>query len=169
MKDERELDSMIDDVARGLIARDSPRLRAAVLARMDVTPRRRTVTWLVVAGLSAAACAFVLFAIVRTPSPVIERTRGVVTTPPLRDIAPSPAVNLAPAAAEPRRRVRPSSAVRRQAVTASADELAWQARAIAALEVPEPLTLEDIQPEPLELRPLVMTPLSVPAIEEAGQ
>jgi hypothetical protein len=33
--------------------------------------------------------------------------------------------------------------------------------------VPEPIILDEIQPEPLEVRPLDMTPLSVPAIDEA--
>ncbi len=68
--------------------------------------------------------------------------------------------------------LRPNIVRRPQRVTAnvlSTDELAWRARAIPALAHPIPLTFDEIQPAPLEVRPLVTTPLSVPAIEEEDE
>ena len=49
----------------------------------------------------------------------------------------------------------------------SAEELAWQERALPALAIPEALTMKSIQPEALEIRPLITTPLTIAALEDS--
>jgi hypothetical protein len=171
MSDFQHFDDVIDATARGLTAGDPPAdLRTRVMARLDERPSR---PWRWKTAAACAAAVAVAATVVglhdRAPSPAAAETHARTMTPNSNDrLAASPQILVPdPKLQDPR--PRPNIETRRRRVVASApsgEELAWQARAIPALEPPDPLTVEEIQPSPLEIRPLVTEPLTVPAIGE---
>jgi hypothetical protein len=168
MTDSQHLDDLIDTAARQLTAGDPPaHLRTRVLARLD---ERRSMSWMWIAA-PVCAVAVVVAAVTigfhdRAASRIAQRAEpGAVTlgAPKLPSVANASEGGPNPQAPNQ----QPSIGTRGPRVTASApsvEDLAWQARALPALEPPNPLTLDEIQPAALEIRPLVTTPLTVPAI-----
>ena len=173
MNDPEQLNAIINTVARRMTDRAAPDMRARVMARLAV--RRPARPWLVPGGaLAAAACAALVFVVSRPqvqPSPVTLTSEFVAS--PTESGGPSgPSQTLSrtadirsPGPLGPGSRadlkVRPSGS---PPPAPSADQLAWQAASVPMLDRLELLTLESIQPVLLEVRPLTMAPLEVPAI-----
>lgn len=166
-----DLDRLIDAVGQEMTsAEPTVDLRARVMTQLE---RRRDRRWLWITGGLAAAGAVVLlvFASLQDqPAPKIPtRTAQSDLMEPRAfrpgDVPAAEAAGLHLNASTPRTARRKPQVAR----VASPEELAWQARAIPALEPPNPIVLEEIQPEPLEIRPLVMPALDVPAIGEGEQ
>jgi hypothetical protein len=167
---QENLHEAIDTVARDMTAAAAPALRAGVTAQLRARRRSGASIWL---GAAAAAASLVVaFAIARSASERDELARPPITDPRVAEspveqrptaVASTPELRAAVHVSNPRpwhRAVQP--------VQASADAVAWESREIPALEPLAPLAFDDIQPAPIEIRPLVMPPLSVPALEEAG-
>lgn len=166
--DNSKLDASIDQIARRMTAGSpSSAFQSRVAARLDA---RRCRPWFWMAGLTATAGA-VAIAVVAS----LDRGIGLSSQSP---VSTSAAIAVPPAALEPppdstpkpksrtvERRTQEPSILRPRDL--DSERLAWEARALPALDAPEaPRAIADIQPEPLEIRPLVTPALSVPAIGE---
>ena len=177
MNEHPNLNRLIDDVGRQMTtAEPSPYLRARVLGRLDNARPRR---WMWMLGPLAAGATVV--ALVAThgvtvapsaPASALRASAGrpdnALGTPEGRPSAPSaPAAPTAPhGSSAPSARVTPTHP---GGPRPSAEEVAWQDRAIPILAAPEMLTLDSIQPEALEIRPLLTTPLTLPALEDSDE
>jgi hypothetical protein len=161
------LNDVIELVAREMTGGEPRALRGAVLSRIEPRPRASNRVWIAV-GLLAAASSFVILITHHAARTVSEAPQMAATLRANRSWNPtSLGVSVAVRIQRPSMRAVRHTGRPAQRIAPSAGELAWQARAIPALPVPEPIILDEIQPEPLEVRPLDMTPLSVPAIDEA--
>ena len=171
MTERPKIDDLISSVAHRLTAGDPPaHLRPRVLARLG---ERRSMPWMRIAA-SVCAAGVVIAAVAsglhdraasRIAPDAIASGMKPASNEPLAAGTQIPAPGTQPQAPSAQRRIV-GREPRVAATTTSAAELGWRARAIPALEPPEALTLTEIQPAPLELRPLVTTPLTVPAIAE---
>lgn len=150
--DRSSLDHAIDQVARQMTAGDpAEAFRSRVAARLN---ERRAAPWFWIGGtLLAAGAAVALVVVTRAPqAPMAAAQTAAATARPVEPpVTPEPRTPN-PRTLEPRT-LEPSSSW-----------LAWESRAIPALTAPEPSAMSDIQPEPLEIRPLVTPALIVPAI-----
>jgi hypothetical protein len=174
MAERPERDALIDTVARRLTEGDPPaHLRARALARLD---ERRSQPWMWGAAAVCAVGVVVAGAALglhdRSASRVAPGAQAIAAKPTSnkRLAASSPIQAPAPGPEAPS--LPPGHLKREARVTArapSSDELAWRARAIPELAPPNALTVEEIQPAPFEIRPLVTTPLTVPAIGEEDE
>ena len=160
-------DDLIAHVAGSMTdAEPSPRFRARVLADLDRSPAPRRLWWVPVVAMTAAATAIVTLwphpqapALPALPSLAALKAPVALDPPSLsNDAAPSTTRS----GAVPRR-VNISDPI------VSAEELEFRARAIPALDKPAPLSLEAIQPQPLSIPLLVISPLTSPATSAGGE
>jgi hypothetical protein len=162
------LDRAIDEAARRLTSgRPSADFRARVQTRLG--DRRPPMVWPWRLGVPAAVATALALAVVthrpvRSPAPPrsarVESASGVTTPPTAAPVA-------ANSQTTPRTHAQgasPSHPPQTESPVSEA-ELAWRAQAVPALVVPETVTLATIQPEPLEIRPLVTRELTVPAMD----
>jgi hypothetical protein len=171
----RDIDTAIDEAARGLTASEPFRpIAARVATRLDARPRGRR--WRAPVLIASSATAVIALAVSLAPQravPPIERsTRLVATTtaPPARAIAS--AIDAAPTTPTPAPRASTRRPVPRpEPLTPSFDavDAAWRARTVPALPLPAPLVVETSQPDPLstpllELKPIAAAPLELPAL-----
>jgi hypothetical protein len=170
MTDFQNLDDLIDSVGRRMTAGDPPaRLRARVLARLDKRPSmpRAWMAATVCAVGVAAAVGMALHerAAARIAANALATAGRLNSNEPLAAGAPIGAPRV-----EPQAPVFSPRIVKREPrgtpIAPAPEEVAWRARAIPALEPPDSLTLGEIQPVPLQIRPLDTLPLTVPAIGE---
>ena len=163
-------DRLIDDVARELTATELPApLRAGVMSALDA--QRPAVRWRHVAPMAAAAAILA----VAMNAYVARLTRQPVPAQAVAEVAAAPAppanVNAEPSAEPPvaspvtvvARRIGLAS---RDGVAPTAEELAWQTRAVPPLAAPAALALAGSQPVAtvaplLDVTPLVTEPLDV--------
>lgn len=165
LNDLNDLNNLIDDAARRMTAAEpSGHLRTRVVARLGTARRPRQWRWLL-APLVAATAVAIAVLVVREPR-VVPGTSFVV--PGTTSVVPGTnAVVPGTSSVVPGTNAIVHNVPGVPGVPASsADEIAWQSRALPALEAPEALTLDAIQPEALDIRPLVTKPLSVPALGE---
>ena len=160
MTDAEDRDRLIDHAARQLTdGEPSPHLRTRVLAALGERRPVRSM-WLFGPAMGAAALALaVVITMTRAPATPEPRSAGTTSkagAPGVPGLPVVPGVTSVPGKPGGRPRVTQPSAA----------EVAWQERAIPALVTPQALTLDRIQPEALEIRPLATTPLSVAAIGE---
>jgi hypothetical protein len=166
--DDRDLDHVIDTVARDLTAGDPPaHLRARVMARLDERPARRWRWWTAAACAAGVMAAVVMTLPHRHTSAVSQQLPTIASTSLTHEPRPSISTGeLQPLAAGPRPKKKWRTQPPAVPAASSAEELAWQSRTIPALDSPDRVTLADIQPAPLEIRPLVTNPLTVPALAD---
>jgi hypothetical protein len=167
--DHQGLEQAIDAAAQHLTAGDPPaHFSVRVLARLDERRRSPWMWWTAAAcAIGVSVAAGVLGVRDRTVSPVAPRTQAKPMNPGPNERLAVRREIVAPDSPAPTGREEPKRVSREAQVTSrapSADEFAWHARAVPALDTLDPLTLDDIQPTPLEIRPLVTAPLTVPAI-----
>jgi hypothetical protein len=178
----------IDRIAREMVDMEpSAHLEARIRARLDAEPPARAVrswSWKVVVPVAAAA-ALVVVAINIGPGATVQSPGSRVQGPGSRVQGPGstvqgpgstvqgpvpqvPGPSLQPVADAPVRRAasasRGTSRVAKVEATLSAEELAWMERRVPALDPVVALDVEhlrvaSIQPEPLAITPLTMTPV----------
>lgn len=152
-----EVDDLIDDAARRLVAGEAPSdLRARVLSRLEVgaTVGHGRRGWMMGGGLAAAAIlAVVALRLGRSePDPSAPQGSARVAAPAAASIA-APATVASPAppsAATPR--------VRLVDVAAARSRLAGEDDEVAGLDAP-------LEPEPLDVAPQITEPLSMAALD----
>jgi hypothetical protein len=179
MNDPKQFDALVDIVARRMTAGEARPMRARVMLAMarreglsraksrDRSPR--PMFW-AMGAVATTACAAVVFVNLRL-SPTAPLAPQVAARPAL-GAGRSALANAEQSAssAAPRllsERIERQPSAQRPAPAPgvpSPDQLAWQADAVPVLEPLALLTLENIQPEQLEVRPLTMAPLDVPLI-----
>ena len=161
----------IDRIAREMVDVEpsvdlEARIRARLRARFDdVRPARTAAwwSWRVAAPLGAIASLALAFIVVQGPGLGVQSSVGTsqvaqVSSSPVPQVTSSPVPNI------------PTSQVERVGVSKvaskfSAEELAWMERRIPALDSVnslgvEHLRVDSIQPEPLAITPLTMTPVA---------
>ena len=151
-------DETIDRVAQQFTDADpSPRLRARVLASLDRSPAPRRLWWMPAVATVAATIVVVALwphpqapALPALPPVAADRAPFALDMPPLTKDATSQSATRTVIVAG--RRVN--------AATTSADRFEFHERAIPALDKPTPLAIESIQPQPLSIPLLVVSPLS---------
>ena len=159
------IDETIDRVARQLTDAEPPaRLRARVLATLDQPRASRRLWWLpAVATVTAAVTMVVIWPRTQAPALPALPAFGAISAPLVADATSGVA------ASEP---ASPRSVRTRRVSTRlaepSADELEFRARAIPALDTLTPLSLESIQPQPLSIPLLVISPLTSTATTAGG-
>lgn len=173
----------IDRIAREMVdVEPCADLEGRIRARLDQMRPQRTAMWWSwrLAVPASAAAAIVIALIARDPVAKIERPGSVtsqaatvpasripVSSPPVQPTADAGVARVSPA------RVRRSAAARDQKPAEpglSAEELAWMERRVPALDPLTAVTVDRlqvtaIQPEPLAITPLIMTPVGT---ESAG-
>jgi hypothetical protein len=157
-------DETIDRVARQMTDAEAPaRLRANVMSRLDEARRASRAGWWLPAVTAVAAAAMIVMVWPRPSAPGL---------PPLPSIAPAaaPLVANAISAAEitASSPSTPSRRVIRVSTTSTPDDPEALARMIPALTKLEPLTVDSIQPQPLAIPLLVISPLSSTAGTTGG-
>jgi hypothetical protein len=162
-------DHLIDDVASGLtMVESAPAMRGRVLAaigRAGGSPRGRA--WSIVAAASATA-ALAVGGVLWQRAPEAPTDASIARTaaaPPVGSALSAPAPEPVYVSAAP-----PSVRRARGPATPTAQELAWQARAVPALAPPPPLVVETNQPAAVEIPlldvgPLVTDPLEMAPLE----
>jgi hypothetical protein len=160
MSQRNELDRAIDVVAGEMTSAHAPELRIRVLEQLDA---RRGIGWFSLIGVSAAGIALALGIAVHSRSAVPQSAtmaaRGDVRTaaslPPVHGSSPTSTL--------------PEHAGQRTAVATRTPILGIEPAQpdFPALAAPPALTMSDIQPKPLEIRPLVTELLVVERIEIA--
>lgn len=186
-----DLDRDVEFVAREMTAGEpSSAVRARVLARLDQRPSH---SWAGIGRVALVAGGAIVLLIVFThrqapvtPAATDSHLRQTQLAPMASknpgDEAPPPAhkgtcvdvrrADLSGPACAPGLKARPTYQVAVQQTSELTEAaVAWDARAVPALDQPAALTVESIQPEPLEIRPLVTTALTVPALgdDEGGR
>jgi len=160
-------DDLVARVAGRMTDADpSPRLRTRVLAAIDQTPSPRRVWWVPVFATAVVAVTIVsLWPHPQAPALPALPSLAALSAPATLDV-PS-LTNEATTQSAPRAGV---DRARRMNVVAtpSADELEFRARAIPALDRVSPIALESIQPQPLSIPLLVISPLSSTANTAGG-
>jgi hypothetical protein len=169
----------IDRIAREMVdVEPSAHLEARIRARLDAEPPARATrpwSWKVVVPVVAAA-ALVVVAInigpgarVQSPGSRVQSSGARIQSPGSR--VQSPEFTAQGAGSMPSSRVRQvasasrgTSRVARVEAQLSAEELAWMERRLPALDPVVALDVEhlrvaSIQPEPLAITPLTMTPV----------
>jgi hypothetical protein len=168
--DRSSLDRSIDRVARGMTAGEpSAAFRERVAARLPGRNDGSGKPWFWIGGtLLAAGAAIALMVVTRAPqAPPAPAQTSAAAARPVEPAVPEGPRTQSPRTANPR--TSNSRPLEPRAFEPSASQLAWESRAIPALTTPEPSAMPDIQPEPLEIRPLVTPALSVPAIDDEGR
>jgi hypothetical protein len=164
MRETCDIHAAIDDVARRLTAGEAPAgLRANVLAQIG---DRRPRAWWHEPRVALAA-AIVLVAAVGAAMMLRRVPEAAPGGPAVA--AARPLVDLQPSAASPSPALVTSATGADASPTASSEsELAWRARALPALILPDAIAFEEIQPDRLaipllEVAPIVMAPIAPPA------
>jgi hypothetical protein len=161
-------DDFIAHIARAMTDAEAPaRLRARVMAGIDQSPAPRRLWWVPVFATAAVAVTIVALwprsqapALPALPSLVAESAPIALDAASLTNEAAAPSTTRSGSAGA--RRVNVSDA------KPSAEELEFRARAIPALDRPAPLAVEAIQPQPLSIPLLVISPLSSTAVTAGG-
>lgn len=156
-----ELDPLIDNVAHQMTAGSSSvDIRAKVLARLgDRQPSRWSLRLAPVAAGLAVAVLMIVVLNRRSEAPSPEPQPPSLQASVRSSSSDVPRIESeVPSATPQASRVEPPSAA----------DLAWRDRAMPALDYPDAITLERIQPAALNIRPLYTTPLMVPPIDESG-
>jgi len=162
MSQRHEVDRTIDAIAGGMTSAHAPQLRARVLEQLD---RRRGAGSLLVIGVSVAGIALAVAIAVHSRPAVPQAATTVARSdartgtalPPVHDSSPTPALP---------KRARQREVV---ALRTSISPIEPAHPDLPALLPPSPLTISDIQPKPLEIRPLVTELLVVQRIEIADE
>ena len=159
------MDDLITNVARQLTNAEPPsRLRARVLANLDRPRGARRLWWMpAVATVSVAVAIVVLWP--RTQAPALPSLPAIEA---LRAPLGANTISIAGASEPASPRTVGVRRVNTRVEEPSADELEFRARAIPALENVTPLSLESIQPQPLSIPLLVISPLSPVATTAGG-
>jgi len=154
----RAVDDAVDRAAREYSAIDTPRgFRERVLERIDAAPG---VSWTrLVIPLASAAAVVLVAAVWFIEPPTVPSIGRPASVPQALDGLPIDVARLEPITAPP---VPIESALARttEAAPESAAARAWRERAIPALSRPDALTVDRIQPEPVDLPLLVVAPLA---------
>jgi len=163
-----DLENQIDAVGRRLTAgAPSPALRGRVAARLD---ERRPRPWLWLGGALAVAASAGSFVMIIPHRPEAPGARAFAPAAAVATDVTKPVpvdFRRVSTAADASEKAQASSPMP-QAVEPSltSDEIAWRERAVPPLLALPVVTVEGIQPEPLEVRPLVTTELTVPVITD---
>lgn len=164
-----DINAAINTAARRMTsAVPSSDLRARVMSTIDL-PQRRWGWRLAIAGGAIGAVALTSVAVWRTSgsanviAPPVMQTASVA-----QNVAPNPTA--APVVSSP---LLSTASMQRAATprvvfTPSAEELAWRARAVQALEQPVALVVEPLEQPRLSIDPIGITPLSVAPLTVGG-
>lgn len=168
-----DLNAAINTVARRMTsAAPSSDLRARIMATIDA-PQPRWGWRLAIAGGAIGVVALTTAIVWRTPvapatqiaaAPPVAAPTSRIADPTATPIASSPVLSTAS--------VR-HSATQRVVVMPSAEELAWRARAVQALDQPDALVVEPLEHprlsiDPIDITPLSVAPLTVPVLNSGG-
>lgn len=156
----------IERIARAMVeVEPSANLEARIRERLDRAPAPVASTWwswkVTVPAIAAAALA--IAAVTRGPASPVPGP-AVASSKPAVALAPAAEIPQAPVTAAPPRASRRAQVARVLPTQLSAEELAWMERRVAALDPVTALEVDrlnvaSIQPEPLAITPLVMTPV----------
>jgi hypothetical protein len=164
MNMQSDFDDLIDAIAQRMTEGPTPQVRARVAARLDRSAPR-TWAWKAALAMAAAVVAVMFFVVVpKFQGSVVPRAERQSAIRPMNPGTPEPRNR---GTSEPVTRVASRSephvpSPRPQ----SADEAAWEARAVRPLPAIDPLSIENIQPAPLDVRPLTIAPLEIPALDD---
>jgi hypothetical protein len=161
MSQQHEADRAIDAIAAEMTSAHAPELRARVLEQLD----GRRGGWLLPIGVSVAAIALAVGIAVHSHSAAPQAAatvarsdvRAATPLPPVHDSSPASTLS----ERSPQRTVATARAPIQGIEPAHPD--------LPALLPPSPLTISDIQPKPLEIRPLVTELLVVERIQIADE
>ena len=168
-------DRLIDDVARRMTAGDPPAaLRARVMSRVEERRRPMRRSWLIPVAAILTIGAIAVAATVAVRSGHVPTTTADLKVRPAATLSATSATTPAETAIPSKQAGRTSAhrVIQNRRASASsqptAEELAWRARAIPALDPIDPLKVERIQPSALAIPLLQIAPLTTPPVTISG-